>query len=228
MKYDVILWDLDNTLTDFLAAEHEAIKSCFQIFHLGICTDEMIQRYSAINIKYWEMLERGEIEKADLLVARFRDFFESEGIDTSMVQEFNDEYQIRLGDTICYNDDSYELVQSLTGRVEQYMVTNGTVIAQKRKLSRSGFDQLVDGIFISDLIGFDKPRAEFFDYVFSEIGEDKRERTIIVGDSLTSDMQGGINASIATCWYNPHGFSNTKGLPVDYEIQNLRQILDYV
>ena len=187
----VILWDIDATLLDFLAAEKAAIRTCFKKYNLGECTDEMLGRYSIINKKYWEMLERGEMSKADILVNRFREFFASEGIETDCEKEFNDSYQVALGDTICFRDNGYELVKKA---------------------------------FISDLIGFEKPSIEFFDYVFEKIGEYDKNEVLIIGDSLTSDMQGGNNAGIVCCWYNPNHLENTKNVKIDYEIEDLWQL----
>ncbi len=220
----VILWDVDGTLLDFLKAEHEAIKKCFEIYQLGECTDEMIQRYSVINRRYWERLERKEITKPEVLIGRFQEFFASEGIMTDCAEDFNKEYQVRLGDTICFCDDSYELMKELKSQVKQYAVTNGTKVAQDRKLSRSGLDQLFDGIFISEEVGMEKPDVRFFDYVLSQIGEYKKDEILIVGDSLTSDIQGGNNAGIVCCWYNPRNVVNTKDLVIDYEIDDLQKI----
>lgn len=221
-----ILWDIDGTILSFKKAEHAAIQRCFEIFGLGICTEEMLRRYSVLNLSYWKRLERGEITKPRLLVERFEEFFAAEGIECSDPAGFNAEYQLRLGDTICFNDESYQLLKELKGRVRQYAVTNGTKIAQDRKLSRSGLDNLFDGIFISDEVGYEKPSVEFFDYVFSRIPPCEKAEMLIVGDSLTSDIQGGNNAGIPTCWYNPEGEENTRGVRVDYEIKDLREILD--
>lgn len=222
----VILWDIDGTLLNFLAAEHVAIRKCFEIFDLGECTDEMIRRYSVINRKYWERLERGEITKPEVLVGRFLEFFRSEGIPTECAERFNEEYQVRLGDTICFCDDGYELVKKLKGKVKQYAVTNGTKVAQDRKLERSGLGQLLDGIFISEEIGVEKPGMGFFEYVWEKIGIYDKSEIMIVGDSLTSDIRGGNNAGIVCCWYNPGKAINEKGVRVDYEIENLQQILN--
>lgn len=222
----VILWDIDGTLLSFKKAEHAAIQSCFETFALGPCTEEMIERYSVLNLSYWKRLERGEITKAALLVERFVEFFENEGVVCGDPAGFNAEYQVRLGDTICFNDDGYELVKGLKGKVLQYAVTNGTKVAQDRKLSRSGLEQLFDGIFISDAVGYEKPAVEFFDRVFASIPPCKKEEMLIVGDSLTSDMKGGNNAGIRTVWYNPQGAPNTNGVAIDYEIKDLREILE--
>lgn len=221
-----ILWDIDGTLLDFIKAEYAAIKKCFEIFKLGECTDEMIARYSKINKGYWERLERKKITKPEVLVGRFKDFFSSENIITDCAEEFNKEYQIRLGDTICFCDNSYEILKSLKGRVKQYAVTNGTKIAQDKKLHKSGLVDLFDGVFISEDIGFEKPDIRFFQHVWACIGDYKPEEVMIVGDSLTSDMQGGNNAGIICCWYNPKKMAITKNLKIDYEIENLNQILE--
>ncbi|MBR6521169.1 MAG: HAD hydrolase-like protein, partial [Oscillospiraceae bacterium] len=133
-----ILWDVDGTLLDFLAAEREAIRTLFRRFDIGECSDEMLQKYSAINKAYWERLERGEMTKSQILVGRFHDFFKSEGIDTSLAPEFNEAYQLSLGDTIVYRDNSLDIIKSLCGKVKQYVVSNGTIVAQTKKLRLSG------------------------------------------------------------------------------------------
>ncbi len=227
-KMKIILWDIDGTLLNFLEAEKEAIRACFAKFNLGECTDEMIQVYSRINRGYWEQLERGEISKNDVLVGRFMDFFAQYGLDTSVAVEFNAEYQVRLGDTICFNDNGLEIVKACKEKVLQYAVTNGTKIAQDRKLKKSGLNNLLDGVFISDEIGIEKPAIGFFEEVFRNIEMCNKTEILIVGDSLSSDMQGGINAGIVTCWYNPDRKLNDKGLNVDYEIHDLHQVLDII
>ena len=223
-RFDVVLWDVDGTLLDFVAAEKAAIQSLFQEFGLGRCTDGMLARYSEINREYWRKLERGEMSKQQILVKRFEDFFREEGLDVSLGEAFNAAYQVRLGDTIVFCDDSKALVESLRGKVRQYVVSNGTVTAQTKKLRRSGFDQLMDGVFLSEELGYEKPAIEFFDQVFQEIQAPDKDRVLIVGDSLTSDMEGGFRAGIKTCWYNPEGLPCAAPEKIDYETQNLQEI----
>lgn len=227
-KIKVVLWDIDGTLLNFEAAERAAIRQCFLLFGLGECTDSMLQAYSAINRGYWQRLEKGEISKPEVLEGRFRDFFEKYGLDTSIAPKFNAEYQVRLGDTVCFHRHGLETVQACKGRVLQYAVTNGTKIAQDRKLKNSGLIHLLDGVFISDVIGIEKPSVGFFDEVFRAIGKYEKSEMMIVGDSLTSDMQGGINAEIITCWYNPEKKENISGLKLDYVIDDLEQVLDII
>ena len=220
----VILWDIDGTLLDFKKAEYAAIKKCFEIYNLGVCTDEMISRYSEINRSYWEKLERKEITKPEVLVNRFKDFFATENIQTDCAEEFNKEYQLQLGETICFCDNSYEILKKLKGKVKQYAVTNGTKIAQDRKLQKSGLIDIFDDVFISEEVGCEKPGIEFFEYVWKVIGSYEKDEIMIVGDSLTSDMQGGNNAGILSCWYNPKHLENNSGLKIDYELDDLQKI----
>lgn len=224
----VILWDVDGTLLDFKKSEYAAIKKCFEIFGLGKCSDGMIARYSVINRGYWEKLERGEITRQEVLVNRFMDFFEKENIQTDCAEMFNKEYQTQLGENVCFCDNSYELLKSLKGRVKQYAVTNGTKAAQDRKLSKSGLIDIFDGVFISEVVGCEKPGIEFFEHVWEQIGTCEKDEIMIVGDSLTSDIQGGNNAGIVCCWYNPNGMDNETNLRIDYEIDDLQKILEII
>ena len=219
-----VLWDIDGTLLNFEAAEKAAINRCFASHEMGICTDEMLERYVKINRKYWEALERGELTKPEVLIGRFVDFFEAEGLPIEKAESFNEEYQVRLGDTIVFCDNGYELVEKPKPRVKQVAVTNGTKVAQDRKLKNSKLDTLLDGIFISDVLGVEKPNKEFFDIVLKEIGDYQKEELMIVGDSLTSDIKGGNNAGILTCWYNPKKMENTQNEHVDFEIENLWEL----
>lgn len=224
----VILWDIDGTLLNFREAEKYAIRKCFDRFRLGECSDEMLARYSRINDGYWKKLEQGKISKPEVLTGRFTDFFAGEGICFTDVRAFNEAYQVHLGDLIFFNDDSYALVKKLKGKMLQYAVTNGTAAAQKRKLERSGLDKLFDGIFISEETGTEKPGKAFFDHIWEKIGTYAADEVMIVGDSLTSDMQGGVNAGILCCWYNPQNMPNTAKIPVTYEIRNLWEVEEIV
>lgn len=222
----VILWDIDGTLLNFKKAEHASIKKCFEVFGLGECTDEMIARYSVINDGYWKRLERGEISKAQVLRGRFEEFFALEKIDFSDVDGFNREYQFRLGDNVFFNDDGYEIVKSLKGNILQYAVTNGTATAQERKLAKSGLGELFDGVFISEKLGAEKPDTAFFNAVWSNIGSYKKDEVIIIGDSLTSDMQGGSNAGILCGWYNPDGKPMPQQPAIHYDMRKLSDVFE--
>ena len=220
----VILWDIDGTLLSFKLAERAAIRACFAKFGLGEITDEMLARYSAINARYWKQLELGELTKPQVLRGRFEEFFLEYGLDTGCVDDFNAEYQVRLGETVVFNNNGKELVQRFRGKVKQYAVTNGTLVAQRGKLSNSGLDKLLDDVFISDVVGVEKPGIGFFDAVFAAIGHYEKDEVLIVGDSLTSDIQGGNNAGILCCWYDPAGQEVPAHLQVDYHIADLNEL----
>lgn len=221
-----LLWDVDGTLLDFSKAEEYGIRKCFEIFGLGECTDEMLLRYSKINRKHWERLERNEITKQQVLTERFIEFFKLENIDFNDIDKFNDEYQMRLGDKSFPCDNALETVMALKGKYKQYAVTNGTKIAQQRKLKQSGLINIFDDIFISDEIGYEKPSIEFFDIVQEKIGMFDKNEVMIIGDSLTSDMKGGNNAGILCCWYNPLGLENKYDIKINYEIKDIAGILE--
>ncbi|MBQ7737556.1 MAG: YjjG family noncanonical pyrimidine nucleotidase [Oscillospiraceae bacterium] len=221
-----VLWDLDGTLLDFLSAERAAVKKCFAIFGLGECTDEMAARYSAVNVRYWEKLERGEMTREEILPGRFREFLTSCGRDGGLAERFNLEYEERLTDTVIFLPGARETVEALRGRVVQSIVTNGNKIVQIPKLRASGLGEIMDHVFISELMGAEKPTRAFFDAVFAELGEPDPGEVLIVGDSLTSDMLGGVNAGIRTCWYNPAGKPNPRNIPVDYEIREISRVTE--
>lgn len=220
-----LLWDIDGTLLDFTKYEEYGIRKCFEKFGLGECTDEMLSRYSKINRKYWEMLERAEITKQQVLTERFVEFFESENIDFNNIDEFNDEYQISLGDKSFPCKNAIETVTALKGKYKQCAVTNGTIVAQQRKLKQSGLINIFDDVFISDEIGYEKPNIQFFNAVQEKIGKFNKNEVMIIGDSLSSDMQGGNNADILCCWYNPHNTVNKNDIKIDYEIKDIADIL---
>lgn len=220
----IILWDVDGTLLDFHAAESAAIRFLFRDFGLGECTDEMIRRYSQINDSFWQRLERNEITKPQVLIGRFEAFFSETGIDPGLAPAFNRQYQPRLGDTIVFRDDSLSIIKALKGKVRQYVVSNGTIVAQAKKLRLSGLGEQMDGIFLSEELGVEKPNIGFFEKVFSAIHPEALSEVMIVGDSLTSDMQGGINAGIRTCWYNPCRKPLPDGYPVDHIIHDLHEL----
>lgn len=224
--YKYLLWDIDGTVLDFTAAESCAIKALFKKYNLGECTDEMVSIYSDINTKYWKKLERNEITKPEVLTGRFREFFDIYGIDTSITDSFNSDYQLALGDYIIYVDNAKDILLSQKGKYILCAVTNGTKRAQDKKLHTSGLDKIFDKIFISENVGYEKPNIEYFDFVFKSLDITDKKEVLIIGDSLTSDIKGGINAGIDTCWFNPLHKENNLNIPVSYEIDTLEGIND--
>ena len=162
-----------------------------------------------------------------MLTGRYRKFFSEIGIDPEWASPFNEKYQLRLGDTIVYRDNSLDIIRRLRGKVQQHVVSNGTIVAQEKKLRLSGLGALMDGVFLSERVGAEKPDKAFFDRVFQEIRAADvcpPEEILIVGDSLTSDIRGGMNAGIQTCWYNPAGAPVPEGYRVDHTIADLHEV----
>jgi len=222
--YKYLLWDLDGTILDFKAAEKSAIRALFKKYNIGECTDEMIDQYSKINERYWQALERGEMTKPQILVGRFEEFFGLIGVDTSISSDFNNDYQTTLGDFVVFEKDAMEVLNAQKGKYRLIAVTNGTKIAQDKKLRTSKLIDVFDAVYISEDVGVEKPNKEYFDYVFEKEGIIDLSEVLIIGDSLTSDIKGGNNAGIDTCWYNRFNAENTKGVSVTYEIKELGEI----
>lgn len=222
----IILWDIDGTLLNFYPAERYALSSTMEHFGLPACTDEMVARYSVINEMHWKRMELGEISKQQVLEGRFEMFFKELGFGFSDYKGFNDLYQKQLGAKVFFFDNAYDIVANLKGKVKQYAVTNGTSTAQALKLKNSGLDELFDGVFISDQIGYEKPSKGFFDYVEAHIEPVWKDEIILIGDSLTSDMKGANVMGCKACWFNVFD----KPLPMDgnpkldYVIKELAEV----
>ncbi|MDO5028149.1 MAG: HAD-IA family hydrolase [Bacillota bacterium] len=225
IKY--ILWDIDGTLLDFSLAEARSIEASFEEFGLGKPSEELLENYRQINKSYWQRLERGELEKIQVLEGRFYDLFDLYKLDSSLVPDFNKSYQENLGRVAAFSPYGLEVVKDLKGKYIQLAATNGTIVAQKGKLKRSGLDQLLDGIFISDLVGFEKPDPRFFQAILDEFPQSKLEEYIIVGDSLTSDIQLSKNCGFKNIFYNPKGLDLAES-QVDYNISDLRQVKEII
>lgn len=223
-RFKHLLWDIDGTLLNFELAESQAIRQGFEHFKLGHCSEEQLAVYAKINQEVWLQLERGEATRQQILLERFLRFFDAYGIDPELADDFNYYYQEALGHQVVFNPHALEVVKTCQEDFIQLAVTNGTRRAQEIKLKKSGLDQIFDGIYISEDQGVDKPDPAFFQAVFDQYGEE-RDSYLIIGDSLTSDMQGGVNVGIKTCWYNPQGKVNTSPLDLDYEIEDLREVL---
>ena len=226
-RYTTILWDVDDTLLDFELSEKCALQKSFQTFNLEI-NDEIIKRYSMINTQYWKKLELGQVCKEEVLIGRFLTLFDELKQKPDSITAFQRDYQYNLAHVYFYKDDSKELCLKLKNNCKQYLVTNGVSYTQRTKLQLAGFDLIMDDIFVSEEIGIPKPAIAFFEKCFEKIPEFDREKTIIVGDSLTSDMLGGNNAKVATCWYNPKGIVNDTNVITDYQINHLWQLLDII
>lgn len=220
-----LLWDVDGTLLDFDYSMRGSLQKCFHTLGKPL-TEEMILRYSQINDGYWKRLERGEVTREELLSGRFRDFFTEYGLTGIDMEAFLKEFQDGLGQIYAFRDDALTVVKSLQGHYRQYVVTNGVTRTQMSKLSLSGLLEVMNGVFISEAVGHDKPSRIFFDYCLEHLEERDRNRILIIGDSMTSDILGGIQAGIRTCWYNPQESPCSHAYRAEYQIAVLQQIYE--
>lgn len=224
-KYTTIFWDLDQTLLNFDLSMDYALRAVFGKYGLEI-NDKIASRYDAINKSYWNRLESGELSKDEVTVGRFRTLFEEMGVTHVPPEEINREYQKELGNVFFYMEGAKELTALLREKgYRQYVLTNGVNSTQASKMRRSGLDRIMDGVFVSELMGYPKPKKEFYDACFAALPDIEREECIMVGDSLTSDMRGAENAGIASCWFNPERSKKDVDVRTDYEIRRLEELL---
>ncbi|MEA4921371.1 MAG: YjjG family noncanonical pyrimidine nucleotidase [Clostridiaceae bacterium] len=201
MKYSVVLIDLDDTLLDFGAASSASLKSLMESCGRRISPCEL-GRFEEINAGCWRELEKGLITRDELSKKRFEIFFSELGLEYDPL-EANTRFRLGLSESAVLMPGALELCQKLSKMCSLYVVTNGFMETQARRIKTSGLEGLFDGVFASQAIGYTKPDPRFFAYVLNSLGHDKKDKTIILGDSLSSDIEGGTSAGIDTCWYNP-------------------------
>ena len=225
-QYEALLFDADGTLLDFDRAEEEAFKQVLQRY--GFPPEKQyVEEYHQINRECWEAFEEGRMERADVLTVRFERFFRGHGAAVSG-REAEDFYRVLLGNGAYLMDGALEILEELKERYDLYIVTNGVADTQRKRLADSGLAPYFKDVFISEDAGSQKPQKEFFEYCFSRIPEAEPKKMLIIGDSLTSDMQGGVNAGIDTCWLNPGREKNKRELPLTWEIRDLGELRDFL
>ena len=217
-----VFFDLDNTLLDFSACECAALRVALQSFGVEM-TDTMQQRYSAINDGKWKRFERGEIDRRTVQLSRFSDFFVEFNLSLSPT-DFNARYLDALAGQAVLLPGATELLQKLSGKVRLYLASNGVNAVQRSRVRLAGLDRYFLQEFNSEFMGAQKPDPAFFDACFAALPGVRREDSIIIGDSLSSDILGGNNAGIATCWYNPAQLPLTGPARPDYTARSFDDI----
>lgn len=222
----VILLDIDDTILDFKTCEKNAIIKTMEEYGVNP-TEELIAKYSVINKRLWEKFERKEISKPDLLKVRFVEFFEPLGIieDGGII---NTKYLDYLSNEVFFVDGAVELCRYLHQNYKVYVITNAVKKVQTNRLKMANLNQYFDEVFISEEIGFQKPDVRFFEYVYEQIRKPNKEDMIILGDSKTSDILGGINFEIDTCWFNRFNNDKHSEIKPTYEINKLLDFINII
>jgi len=223
MKYDVIFFDMDDTLFDFGKSEKGALQKTFEAFRLPDGLADYRASYREISQVLWDELEQGKLSITKLGAERFIRLFEKHDLPLDGTA-FNHAYLENLSKEIYLVDGADVLFDSLPGQ-RSAIITNGFKHVQLPKIGNSSLQNAFEAVIISEETGFQKPDRRIFDYAFSKLGLTEKASALMVGDSLTSDMQGGINYGIDTCWFNPDQKENKAGIEPTYEISHLTELI---
>ena len=225
LKYKYLLFDLDHTLLDFDAAEDIALSQLLK--EEGV---EDIQAYKdyyvPMNKSLWKDLEQKKITKAELINTRFAKLFVHFGIekDGAYLAERYQFFLSKQGQTFLGVED---LLKKLISKgYELYAATNGITYIQTGRLKQSGIAPYFKEIFISEQLHTQKPDAEFYEKIGARIPNFDKNQTLMIGDSLSADIQGGQNAGIDAVWYNPHHLENKTQAQPTYEVDSYQALLD--
>jgi len=226
VRYDWVFFDADGTLFDYPAAEAAALRGAFA--GCGLRFDSGVgPLYSEINAAIWREYELGEITQGRLRTERFERLFERLGMSADPA-EFSRRYLVILGGQTALLDGAEAIVRGLHGKLGLLLLTNGLADVQRPRFAASAIGEFFSEIVISEEVGVAKPDPAIFDLAFDRIGRPPRSSVLVVGDSLTSDVAGGIAAGLDTCWYNPAGVANGHGVEPTYEIRSLADLLEIV
>jgi len=226
-KHYTWLWfDADGTLFDYNRAEAAALRNTFHSLTLPF-EDTYLEVYRKINHGLWQALERQEITQAVLRFRRFELLMEALQVSGSP-EQMSSAYVEQL--SICSEliDGAYEVLQAFHEKSQLAIVTNGLQAVQRGRLENSAIKSFISELIISEEVEAAKPQAAFFDAAFARCEHPAKSDVLIIGDSLTSDIQGGVNYGIDTCWYNPAGEAQPDGLEITYEIKHLRELLELI
>ena len=219
---EFLFLDLDDTILDFHKAERIAIAKTIRDFGVEP-TEDVLSRYHIINKWHWEQLELGAMTREEVLVGRFAVLFREFGVDVDPVSVAR-AYEKNLSIGHYFLPGAEEAVDKLHNKYRLFLASNGTASVQKGRMTSANLYRFFEKVFVSQEIGHNKPSKAYFDACFAQIPGFDPARAMIVGDSLSSDIQGGINAGIATCWVNPTHAAPRKGIVSDYEVEALHQL----
>ena len=219
---EFLFLDLDDTILDFHKAERLAISRTFRSFGLEP-TDQVLERYHVINRQHWERLERGELTRDQVLTGRFQMLFEELGI-PAQPPAVAKGYEHNLGLGHYFLPGAKEALDALRGKYRLFLASNGTASVQHSRLTSAGLYPYFEKVFVSQALGANKPSRAFFDACAAQIPGFDPRKALMVGDSLTSDILGGINAGMKTCWVCPPEAQGRPDIVPDYRIESLSQL----
>ncbi|MED1943759.1 MULTISPECIES: YjjG family noncanonical pyrimidine nucleotidase [Brevibacillus] len=226
MRYQVILFDVDDTLLDFKTTEENALQKTFSQFGFATGSSDYRATYKEISKGLWEDLEKGRITLAELGVERFRRLFKAVQLDID-AEVFGSAYLESLGKEVHLVPGAVELCNSLKD-CRLVIITNGFASVQTTRIAASPLCNAFEHLIISEEVGYKKPDREIFEYAFSKLQWTEKASVLMVGDSLTSDIQGGAHSGIDTCWFNPLGKENQTSIQPTYEIRELSELQEIV
>ena len=227
MKYEYLLFDADDTLFDFPKASSRAFEKMCRTHDIPF-TPEAYRLYHEINLELWAAFDRGEVTKEFVTLERYVRFLKGLSLDRDPA-ECNRDYLAALGEGVYPLPHAEPVCRELKARGHRmYIVTNAVASVQRSRLRGSVFAELFEGAFISEEAGAAKPSRAYFDYVRRQLPGLTEENALVVGDSLSTDIQGANNAGLPCCWFNPAGKPRREGLRIDHEIADLRELLKIV
>lgn len=223
MNYEVIIFDADETLFDFKKSEREALKNTILEFDIEYDENYHLNVYKEINTAIWREFEDGIITQEKLKVERFRRLSNRLNFEFDEV-EFAKSYMKHLSYASFLFDDSIKLMQNLSKDYRLIIITNGLKDVQDNRIRKSIISRYFEDIVISEEVKLAKPNPKIFEHALNNINHTEKHKVLMVGDSLTSDIQGGINFGIDTCWFNPNKTVNKTGIKPTYKISNLMEL----
>lgn len=227
MSYDIILFDADDTLFDFKSSEKEAFKNTILDFNIDYDENYHFNMYRQINSAIWLELENGLITQEKLKVERFKRFINALGASFN-ANEFSKTYMKHLANSSILLPDSYKVIEALYKKHRLFIITNGLSYVQHKRIKQSSIACYFENIIISEDVKISKPNVKIFEYALPNIHKLDKSKILMVGDSLSSDIQGGINCGIHTCWFNPHSLKNSTTLQPTYEITSIKELLKWL
>jgi HAD superfamily (subfamily IA) hydrolase, TIGR02254 len=225
MKYEIIIFDADETLFDFVKSERDAFKNTMLEFDIDYDENHHLKIYHGINADIWKEFEKGLITQEKLKVERFKRLSDKLNAEFDVAQ-FSKSYMKHLSNASFLYDDSIDLVESLHKDYRLTIVTNGLTDVQDTRIRKSIIAKYFEDIVISEEVKVSKPNPKIFELALNNIKHTDKSKVLIVGDSLTSDIQGGINSGVDTCWFNPNKIVNKREIKPTYEISNLMELKD--